>query len=57
MRARTICARIARGERIDHFETVRLRRDGTPVEISVSLSPIRGPAGEIIGASGSGAPS
>jgi PAS domain S-box-containing protein len=45
-------ARIARGERIDHFETVRIRRDGTPVEISVSLSPIRGPAGEIIGASG-----
>ena len=30
----------------------RIRRDGTPVEISVSLSPIRGPAGEIIGASG-----
>ncbi|MCP3440039.1 PAS domain S-box protein [Bradyrhizobium sp. CCGUVB14] len=45
-------ARIARGERIDHFETVRIRRDGTPVEISVSLSPIRGTAGEIIGASG-----
>ncbi|WP_426410367.1 PAS domain S-box protein [Bradyrhizobium ganzhouense] len=45
-------ARIARGERIDHFETVRIRRDGTPVEISVSLSPIRGPTGEIIGASG-----
>ncbi|MBR0711721.1 PAS domain S-box protein [Bradyrhizobium liaoningense] len=45
--------RIARGERIEHFETVRLRKDGTPVEISVSLSPIRGPSGEIIGASGS----
>ncbi|MHC2584096.1 PAS domain S-box-containing protein [Bradyrhizobium diazoefficiens] len=45
--------RIARGERIEHFETVRLRKDGSPVEISVSLSPIRGPSGEIIGASGS----
>jgi PAS domain S-box-containing protein len=44
--------RIARGERIEHFETVRLRRDGTPVEISVSLSPIRDAAGKIIGASG-----
>ncbi|MET4390923.1 PAS domain S-box-containing protein [Bradyrhizobium sp. F1.4.3] len=45
--------RIARGERIEHFETVRQRKDGNPVEISVSLSPIRGAAGEIIGASGS----
>jgi PAS domain S-box-containing protein len=44
--------RIAQGERIEHFETVRVRRDGSPVEISVSLSPIRGSAGEIIGASG-----
>jgi PAS domain S-box-containing protein len=44
--------RVARGERIEHFETVRQRRDGSPVEISVSLSPIRGPTGEIIGASG-----
>jgi len=45
--------RIARGERIEHFETMRMRRDGSLVEISVSLSPIRGPTGEIIGASGS----
>lgn len=46
-------ARIARGDPIERFETVRLRKDGTPVEISLSLSPIRGPSGEIIGASGS----
>ncbi|MBP0116334.1 MULTISPECIES: PAS domain S-box protein [Bradyrhizobium] len=45
--------RIARGEPIERFETVRLRKDGTPVEISLGLSPIRGPSGEIIGASGS----
>ncbi|MBB4374081.1 PAS domain S-box-containing protein [Bradyrhizobium sp. cir1] len=45
--------RIARGELIERFETVRLRKDGTPVEISLSLSPIRGATGEIIGASGS----
>ncbi|HEY9009581.1 MAG TPA: PAS domain S-box protein, partial [Devosia sp.] len=46
-------ARISRGERIERFETVRLRKDGTPVEIALSLSPIRGPSGEITGASGS----
>ncbi|MFT4121118.1 PAS domain S-box protein [Bradyrhizobium sp.] len=45
--------RIARGERIEHFETVRVRKDGSPVEILVSLSPIRGASGEIVGASGS----
>lgn len=45
--------RIARGEPVERFETVRLRKDGAPVEISLSLSPIRGPSGEIIGASGS----
>src|SRR6266702_6547858 len=45
--------RIARGKPIERFETVRLRKDGTPVEISLGLSPIRGPSGEIIGASGS----
>ena len=45
-------ARIARGEPIERFETVRVRKDGTPVEISLSLSPIKGPSGEIIGVSG-----
>ncbi|MGY3405847.1 PAS domain S-box-containing protein [Bradyrhizobium sp. GM5.1] len=44
--------RIAGGEPMERFETVRLRKDGTPVEISLSLSPIRGPSGEIVGASG-----
>src|SRR6201999_1463488 len=34
--------RIAKGEWIENFETVRVHRDGTRVEISVSLSPIRG---------------
>lgn len=45
--------RIARGEPIERFETIRLRKDGTPVEISLSLSPIRGPSGEIVGVCGS----
>ena len=50
---RDYLARISRGQPIERFETVRLRKDGTPVEISLSLSPIRGPSGEIIGVSGS----
>ncbi|MCP3474795.1 PAS domain S-box protein [Bradyrhizobium sp. CCGUVB1N3] len=45
--------RIARGEPIERFETVRVRKDGSPVEIALSLSPIKGPDGAIIGASGS----
>jgi PAS domain S-box-containing protein len=51
--ARDYLQRIGRGEFVENFETVRLRKDGSPVELSVSLSPIRGPSGEIIGASGS----
>ncbi|AWM10704.1 PAS domain S-box protein [Bradyrhizobium symbiodeficiens] len=47
-----ILRRIARGEPIERFETVRLRKDGTPIEISLSLSPIRGSSSEIVGVSG-----
>lgn len=43
--------KIRRGEHISWFDTVRIRKDGTPVEVSVTLSPIAGPTGEIIGAS------
>ena len=46
-----ILARIARGERVDHFETVRLRKDGTRVEVSVSISPLRDEQGRLVGAS------
>ncbi len=46
-----ILERIAEGEHIDHFETVRLRKDGTPVHVSVSISPLRDNWGKIIGAS------
>lgn len=45
-----ILARISRGERIDHFETIRRRKDGSLVEISLSVSPIRNRAGQVIGA-------
>jgi PAS domain S-box-containing protein len=52
-RAKDYLQRIARGESIERFETVRVRKDGSPVEIALGLSQIRGPDGEIIGASGS----
>jgi PAS domain S-box-containing protein len=47
----TILDRIRRGERIDHYETVRRRKDGSTVDISLTVSPVRSPEGEIIGAS------
>ena len=46
-----ILARIAAGEYVRHFETIRLRKDGRTVDISVTISPITDAAGKIIGAS------
>jgi PAS domain S-box-containing protein len=46
-----ILSRIGRGEAIDHHETIRVAKDGYPVEVSLSISPIKSPSGEIIGAS------
>ncbi|HJQ33597.1 MAG TPA: ATP-binding protein [Pyrinomonadaceae bacterium] len=46
-----ILSRIRRGERIEHYETVRMRKDGTRVDISLTVSPIKGPGGKILGAS------
>jgi PAS domain S-box-containing protein len=46
-----ILARIRRGERIDHFETVRITKDGRRVDISLTVSPVRDSSGAIIGAS------
>jgi PAS domain S-box-containing protein len=48
---REILDRIARGEEIEHYETLRLRKDGREVHVSLSVSPIRSSAGEIVGAS------
>jgi PAS domain S-box-containing protein len=42
---------VRRGEIVDHFETVRVRKDGTSVPISLTVSPIRGAKGEVVGAS------
>ena len=46
-----ILARIRRGERIDHYDTVRRRKDGSPIDISLTVSPIKDGDGRIIGAS------
>jgi PAS domain S-box-containing protein len=46
-----IMARLRRGERIDHFETQRVRKDGTRVHVSVTISPVRNERGEVVGAS------
>jgi PAS domain S-box-containing protein len=46
-----ILARIARGERIEHYETIRVAKDGREIEISLTISPVRDADGTIIGAS------
>jgi diguanylate cyclase (GGDEF)-like protein/PAS domain S-box-containing protein len=46
-----LLSRVARGERIDNHQTVRERKDGTLVDVSMTLSPIRAGKGEIVGAS------
>jgi two-component system cell cycle sensor histidine kinase/response regulator CckA len=42
---------IQRGEGVDGLETVRLRKDGTPVEVSLTISPIKNARGQVVGAS------
>jgi PAS domain S-box-containing protein len=46
-----ILRRIRAGERVEHYETVRARKDGSLVDISLTISPIKKPDGKIIGAS------
>jgi PAS domain S-box-containing protein len=48
---RTILTRIRRGERIDHFETVRQRKHGSLIVVSLTVSPVRDGEGKIVGAS------
>jgi PAS domain S-box-containing protein len=45
-----ILATITRGERIEHFETVRLKKSGDPIEVSLTVSPVKDATGQIIGA-------
>src|SRR5215204_5326357 len=46
-----ILARLRAGVRVEHYETIRVRKDGRLVDISLTVSPIKGPKGQIIGAS------
>jgi PAS domain S-box-containing protein len=46
-----ILARLREGKRIDHYQTVRVRKDGQRIDVSVTISPVRRKSGEIVGAS------
>ena len=46
-----ILDRLRRGERVDHFETVRRHKDGAPIDISLTISPVKDASGIVIGAS------
>jgi PAS domain S-box-containing protein len=48
---REILTRIRRGERIDHFETIRQRKHGSLITVSLSVSPVKNAEGKIVGAS------
>jgi PAS domain S-box-containing protein len=48
---RLILSRLCKGERIEHFETTRVTKDGKRIEISLSISPVRDGTGQIVGAS------
>ncbi|MBI4524421.1 MAG: PAS domain S-box protein, partial [Deltaproteobacteria bacterium] len=46
-----ILEKIRNGERVEHYETLRMRKDGTFVQVSLTVSPIRDSSGRLIGAS------
>jgi PAS domain S-box-containing protein len=46
-----IIERISRGDRVEHYETIRLRKDGKSIDISLTVSPIRDAQGKVVGAS------
>jgi PAS domain S-box-containing protein len=46
-----ILERLKRGERVDHFETVRMRKDRTTLDVSLTISPVKDGAGRVVGAS------
>jgi PAS domain S-box-containing protein len=48
---RTIVDQLTRGERIDHFETVRMRKDGSLLDVSLTISPMKDASGSVVGAS------
>ena len=46
-----ILERIRRGDRVDHFETIRRRKDGNLIDMSLTISPVRDANGKVVGAS------
>ena len=48
---RAIVERLTRGERVDHFETVRMRKDGRLLDVALTISPMKDAAGRVVGAS------
>jgi PAS domain S-box-containing protein len=48
---RTIIEQLTRGERVDHFETVRMRKDGSLLDVSLTISPMKDASGRAVGAS------
>jgi PAS domain S-box-containing protein len=46
-----ILERLRRGEQVDHYETIRVRKDGTSIDLSLTISPVKDGSGKIIGAS------
>jgi PAS domain S-box-containing protein len=46
-----IVEQLSRGERVDHFETLRVRKDGTLLDLSLTISPVKDATGRVIGAS------
>jgi PAS domain S-box-containing protein len=46
-----ILERVGRGERVEHYETIRRRKDGTLLDISLTVSPLRDGSGRVVGAS------
>ncbi len=47
----SILARLRQGEHVDHFETIRRRKDGSRLDISLTISPVKDAAGNVVGAS------
>jgi PAS domain S-box-containing protein len=48
---RTIVDQLTRGERVDYFETVRMRKDGSRLDVSLTISPMKDASGRVVGAS------
>src|SRR5262245_49348784 len=46
-----IPSQLRRGEKVDHLETTRIRKDGQAIEVSLTISPVRDAGGQIVGAS------